>query len=216
MKSIRLRPVVVLAATIALAVPTVAQAGNEVTKWNEIAVNTVIAPTQLPLTSAPPAAAVLVAMVQGAVYGAVNAVDRHGRWYLVNRSFPKASESAAAAAAAYGVLHALFPSTALDDAYTASKAAIPDGAAKDSGIEVGEMAAAAMLAEGHDSRMAIGCTFGTGLPGVWEPLAGPMGPLCDPTVWVANAKPFAMNSPSQFRTAGPYLLDKCRMGGGLQ
>ena len=52
----------------------------------------------------------------------------------------------------------------MKDAYTASKNAIPDGPAKDSGIEVGQMAAAAMLAEGHDSHVAIGCTFGTGLP----------------------------------------------------
>ena len=78
MKSIGRRRLVVLAATVALAVPTVAQAGNEVTKWNGIAVSTVNA--QPALLSAPPAGAVFVAMVQGAVYGAVNAVDRHGRW----------------------------------------------------------------------------------------------------------------------------------------
>ncbi len=64
---------------------------NEVTKWNEIAVNTINAPTQPAIVSAPPAGAVFVAMVQGAVYGAVNAVDRHGKPYLINRSFPKAS-----------------------------------------------------------------------------------------------------------------------------
>jgi hypothetical protein len=46
---------------------------NEVTKWNEIAVNTINAPTQPTIVSAPPAGAVFVAMVQGAVYGAVNA-----------------------------------------------------------------------------------------------------------------------------------------------
>ena len=87
-------------------------------------------------------------MVQGAVYGAVNAVDRHGKPYLVNRSFPKASADAAAATAAYRVLFTLFPSAALDDAYNASKAGIPIGAAEDQGIAVGEMAAAAMLARG--------------------------------------------------------------------
>ena len=70
------------------------------------------------------------------------------------------------------------------------------------------MAAAAMLAEGHDGRTMIGCTFGSGLAGVWEPLAGPGGaPVCDPTPWVGNAKPFVVESSSQFRTAGPYPLD---------
>ncbi len=196
----------VFGAVAALAVPAAAQA-NEVTKWNEIAVNTVNA--QPPLTSAPNAASIFVAMVQGAVYGAVNAVDRHGRPYLVMGSFPKASADAAAATAAFRVLDTLFAAqhAMLQAAYDTSLAGIPDGASKDAGIEVGTMAADAMLAEGHDGRQVLTCTFGSGLPGVWQPLAGPTGaPLCDPTPWVANAVPFLVESASQFRTAGPYPL----------
>jgi len=208
MKSARLGRLAVLGAAVALAIPAVAQA-NEVTKWNEIAVNTINA--QTPITSGPPAGAVFVAMVQGAVYGAVNAVDRHGRPYLVNRSYPKASADAAAATAAFRVLDSFFSAThhaALQTAYDESLLAIPSGASKEQGIEVGGMAADAMLAEGHDGRTVIGCTFGSGLAGVWQPLAGPTGaPLCDPTPWVGNAKPFVLKSPSQFRTAGPYPLD---------
>jgi hypothetical protein len=206
MKPPRLGRLAVFGAAVALAVPAVAQA-NEVTKWNEIAVSTINA--QPPLTSAPPAGAVFMAMVQGAVYGAVNAVDRHGRPYLIDRSYPKASADAAAATAAFRVLDSLFSATshaALQTAYDASLASIADGASKEQGIEVGGLAADAMLAEGHDGRTVIGCTFGSGLPGVWQPLAGASGPLCDPTPWVANAKPFVLNSPSQFRTAGPYSL----------
>jgi hypothetical protein len=193
-------------AAVALVIPATASA-NEVTKWNEIAVNTVNA--QPPLTSAPNAASIFVAMVQGAVYGAVNAVDRHGRPYLVMRSFPAASADAAAATAAFRVLDTLFPAQhgTLQDAYNNSLAGVPAGKGKDEGIEVGTMAADAMLAEGHDGRTVIGCTFGSGLPGVWQPLAGPMGPLCDPAAWVANAKPFLLTSPSQFRTAGPMPLN---------
>jgi hypothetical protein len=162
---------------------------------------------QPPLTSAPNAGSIFVAMVQGAVYGAVNAIDRHGRPYLINRSFPKASMEAAAATAAYTVLSALFPSGALDTEYATSLAGIPPGQNKTRGIEVGTLAANAMLAEGHDGRTAIGCTFGSGLPGVWQPLAGPGGtPLCDPAAWIRDAKPFFLQSPSQFRTAGPYPL----------
>lgn len=194
-----------LATAVALAVPALASAGNEVTKWNEIAVNTVNA--QPGLISAPPAGAVHVAMVQGAVYGAVNAADRHGKPYLVDRSYPKASPDAAAATAAYRVLNTLFPGSAatLLTAYNASLAPIPDGVGKTQGIEVGELAAAAMLAEGHNTAVPIGCTFGTGGIGEWQPLPGAGGaPACDPTVWVASAKPFVLESPSQFRTAGPY------------
>jgi hypothetical protein len=198
-----------VAALLALALPTVAQA-NEVTKWNEIAVNTINTQPS-PLTSAPNAGAVFTAMVQGAVYGAVNAVDRHGKPYLINRSFPKASADAAAATAAYKVLSALFPSGALDTAYAESLNGIDDGAAKDQGIAVGTMAANAMLAEGHDGRAGqFGCTFVTPSPGAWQPLPSPANPLvpnCDPSSWVANAKPFILNSPSQFRTAGPYALN---------
>src|SRR5690242_20865987 len=91
-----------VAALVALALPTAAQA-NEVTNWNAIAVSTVNA--QPPITSQAQAGSIFVAMVQGAVYGAVNAVDRHGRPYLVNRSYPKASVDAAVATAAFRVLN---------------------------------------------------------------------------------------------------------------
>ena len=136
MKPGRIGRLAVLGAALALAVPAVAPA-NEVTKWNEIAITTVNA--QLPITSAPSAASIFVAMVQGAVYGAVNAVDRHGRPYLVNRSYPKASAEAAAATAAFRVLDTLFPAQhgTLQAAYDASLAGVPNGALKDKGIEVG-------------------------------------------------------------------------------
>ena len=207
MKHLRLSRLAVLATTVALAAPAVAH-GNEVTKWNEIAVATVNG--QPAITSAPPAGSVFVAMAQGAVYGAVNAVDRHGKPYLVYRHFPRASKRAAAATAAFRVLDSLFSAThhaSLLAAYNESLDAIPDGKRKDKGIAVGEKAAAKMLGEGHDSRAVIGCTFGSGLPGVWQPLANPLGmPVCDPSPWVANAKPFVVKSASQFRTAGPLPL----------
>jgi hypothetical protein len=69
------------------------------------------------------------------------------------------------------------------------------------------MAADAMLAQGHDGRTLIGCAFGSGAAGEWQPLAGPTGaPLCDPSPWVGNAVPFLVKSASQFRTAGPLDL----------
>src|SRR5438552_15922563 len=144
MKVARFGRLAVLGGALALAVPAVAQA-SEVTKWNEITVNTVNA--QPPLTSAPNAGSIFVAMAQGAVYAAANAVDRHGKPYLVNRSFPKASSDAAAATAAFCVLYTLFPSAALQTAYARSLAGIPTGSARDQCFTVGQMAAAAMPAE---------------------------------------------------------------------
>jgi hypothetical protein len=192
-----------VAALVALVLPTVAQA-NEVTKWNEIAANTVLAPTQPATVSSAPSAGVFMAMVQGAVYGAANAVDRHGKPYLVNRSFPKASLDAAVATAAFRVIDGTFPAqhAALQAAYDASLAGIPNGASKDQGIDVGTMAADAMLAQGHFTPMAMTCDFGSG-PGVFQVLPGQ---ACDPTQWVANAVPFLVQSADQFRTAGPYPL----------
>ena len=145
MNPTRIGRLAVLGLAVALAVPTIASSANEVTKWNEIAITTVNA--QPAVTSAPPAASIFVAMVQGAVYGAVNATDRHGRPYLVMHSYPKASPEAAAATAAFRVLNTLFPSTSLQTAYDASLAGIPNGAAKTTGIQVGTMAADAMLAD---------------------------------------------------------------------
>jgi hypothetical protein len=194
-------------AAFALVVTSVASA-NEVTKWNDITLTTVLA--QPPIASAAPAASVFVAMTQGAVYGAVNAIDRHGRPYLVNRRYPKASAEAATAAAAYTVLDHLFPAqhATLKAAYDASLAAVPDGSSKTEGLGVGALAAETMLEEGHDGRVPILCAFGSGLPGVWQPLADAGGnPLCDPTPWVGNAVPFLVESRTQFRSPGPYPLN---------
>ena len=205
MNPIRIGRLAVLGLAVALAVPAVASSANEATKWNELAVSTVNA--QQSLASAPNAGSIFVAMVQGAVYGAVNAVDRHGRPYLVNHSYPKASAEAAAATAAFRVLNTLFPSPTLQTAYDASLAGIPNGARKDKGIEVGTMAADAMLAEGHDGRVLVSCAFGTFVPGVWQPLPGPtLMPACDPAAWVKDAVPFLVKSATQFRTPGPLAL----------
>jgi hypothetical protein len=200
MKTLRLG-LAAVAALLALALPTVAQA-NEVTKWNDIAVTTLL--LQPPIASQPPAAAVFMATVQGAVYGAANAVDRHGKPYLVDRSFPKASLDAAVATAAFRVIDGTFSAqhATLQAAYDSSLAAIPDGASKNQGIEVGRMAAETMLAQGHFDPVALPCDFGSG-PGVFQVLPGQP---CDPTQWVAHAVPFLVQSADQFRTAGPYPL----------
>ena len=193
---------------LAFALPTVAQA-NMVTTWNTIALNTIAA--EPPVISQAPPTAVFLAMTQGAVYGAVNSLDNQGRPpYLVRWSFPLASKDAAAAAAAFGVLDATFPDQhqALQAQYDASLATIPDGIGKYYGVQAGQIAAAAMLRQGHDTHAVVPCSFGSFAPGVWQPLADATGaPLCDPSAWVRDARTFMINNSVDFRTAGPYPLD---------
>jgi hypothetical protein len=74
-----------------------------------------------------------IAMVEGAVYDAVNAIDRGYQAYLLDdREFdPSGSQGAAAATAAYRVLLAITPAArhaGLDTVYATTMAAIPDGA----------------------------------------------------------------------------------------
>ena len=145
-----------------------AQAGNEVTKWNEIAVATVNAARDH--VGAPRSC--LRGDGAGFRLRRVNAIDRHGKPYLVYERFPKASKDAAVATAAFRVFDSLFSAThgaTLLTAYNGSLDAIPEGQKKDQGIRVGEKAAAKMLAQGHDG-LAGQCTFGSGLAGVWQPL----------------------------------------------
>ncbi len=196
------------AAGVARAVASVDAAPNEVTKWNEIAQSTILA--QPANASAPPAAAVFMAMVQGSVYGAVNAIDRRGRPYLVMRRADKeASKEAAVATAAFRVLDALFPAqhVTLQAHYDSSLAAIPDGPLKEAGIDGRRgrgrrhAGGGARWTSGSDSAAAPDGA------GFWEPLLTPGGmPILDPSPWVALAPPFLVKSPSQFRTEGPYAL----------
>ena len=100
----RIWPAAIAALTaVALAAPAAAQA-NEVTNWNRIATNTLVA-FPGPAGGAPPALQINMAMTQGAVYDAVNAIERRHRPYLLRTRFhPKASKDAAVATAAYRVL----------------------------------------------------------------------------------------------------------------
>ena len=123
-----------------LAAPAVAHA-TEVTNWNWIATNTLVT-FPGPAGGAPPALQIDMATTQGAVYDAVNAIERRYRPYLLRTRFQreKASRDAAVATAAYRVLSnivatvpesILFPNRtsllgSLATEYDTSLAAIPD------------------------------------------------------------------------------------------
>ena len=194
---------VIAAALAALALPGVAHA-DAVTDWNAYAGNALAVTARLSPTAASPH----MAMVQGAVYDAVNGIDRSHRPYLVlPAAQPWDSMDAAAATAAYRVLVAIVPAQqpTLEPLYTASLAAVPDGPAKIGGIAAGETAAAAMIAartgDGRFGSFRFTASF---TPGAWRPEL----PLfvSDPFAWVAYLKPFLIESPSQFRSDGPNAL----------
>ena len=119
------RAAAVAAVSAVALVASVAPArADTVTDWNANASTAIVVTAGQP----PPAAVLSFAMVQGAVYDAVNAIDRGHRSYLPQpAAAPAASEDAAAATAAHNVLVSLFPlqQATLDAQYETSLAAIP-------------------------------------------------------------------------------------------
>jgi hypothetical protein len=192
------------AALLAIAASTPARA-ETVTDWNQQATDSlIVAGGQGPTVSV-----LHLAMVHGAVYDAVNAIDRRHEPYL---GAPKArrwySKDAAAAAAAHGVLVSLVPAqqAALDARYATSLAAISEGKAKAGGIAVGEAAATQIItARNGDGRFGP-FRFPVGsAPGVWRPVLPAF--VNDPAAWVADVKPFLIDAASRFRSDGPNALD---------
>ena len=220
-KKIQILPVLIALALLARAAPAAAQA-NEVTHWNQIATSTLVA-FPLPAGGTAPAFQINMAMTQGAVYDALNAIEPRYQPYLLEERFPGASKEAAAATAAYTVLSNIvstvpesipFPNRqqlldTLATEYTNSLAGIPDGPPKDAGIGAGNAAVGVMIAARQgDGRFGPSPWVPNYEPGHWQPLLDPIThqPQLDPTAWVANVRPFLIQSPSQFRTDGPNAL----------
>jgi hypothetical protein len=195
---------VALATTLiaACALPAAAR-GDAVTDWNANA-NAAIFSTN-PTAHA---AALSTAMVQGAVYDAVNAIAGGYQPYLPTpRADPTYSQDAAAATAAFRVVANLVPGQlgTLQTQYQASLGAIANGPAKTGGVAVGDAAATAMLAARTGDGRNGPFTFVLGTtPGVWR--ASPPLFLLDPTPWVGNVKPFLVPSAEMLRTDGPNRL----------
>jgi hypothetical protein len=204
-KKIPLLPILIALALVALASPPVARA-DAVTDWNAIASTAIVA-----TAGQPPHVSVLhFAMVQGAVYDAVNAIDRGHRPYLVQPDAnPTDSKEAAAATAAFRVLAALFPGQlpTLQSLYDAYIAGLPDNppGSRAAGIAIGEATAAAMLeARMNDGRFGPPPNLYPPAPGIWRPT--PPNFANDPAPWVGNVLPFIVPSAEMLRTDGPNAL----------
>jgi hypothetical protein len=155
-----------------------------------------------------------LAYVHVAIYDTVNAIDGRYSVFTVTptTSAAGASPAAATAAAASTVLKALFTTpqaqTYLDAAYSSYLSSIQDGTAKTNGIAIGTEVATAFLAKrAGDGRNAnVPYTFGSG-PGVYQITPGaPPAPATPAVPWLAQTKPLAVESASQFRPDGPTNL----------
>jgi hypothetical protein len=205
---------IALAGSIAPASSMAAEPGDMVLRWQAHAIAAIgNAGTATPpgLGQPPPLAPIHLAMVQTAVYDAVNAIDGGHAPYLDDLpSAPaSASKAAAAATAAHGVLVGLAATSStvvasLDGLLVSSLAEIDAGAAKTAGIAIGQAAAAAMLAErtGDGRTGTRGFTLGDA-PGEWV-LVPPLSN--NVFAWIADVEPFALRSSGQFRVQPPPAL----------
>lgn len=141
------------------------------------------------------------AMVSGAVYDAVNAIE--GTPYEPYLVAPAASGRESAGAAAYRVLDAIFPEQRerLRVQYDDWLAGLPDGPAKRGGIRVGTQAAAAMITARQDDGAFDPRLWTVGAePGQYRPTP----PAFENTgARVGFLKPFAVPDATMFRTPGP-------------
>jgi hypothetical protein len=174
-----------------------------VTDWSRTALEVIVA-AQL----APGHPQRVTAIVQAAVYDAVNAITkRYPPARVTLQVAPEASVAAAVAAANRATLSPLVPSqqAAIDHAYQTALAALPDSPAKTAGIEVGEQAAAALLAfcahDGADTRESYRphTTAGVYVPAVVPVLSQ----------WPQRT-PWILTRPDQFRPGPPPSLTSAR------
>lgn len=185
-----------------------ATSNNVVAYWTDIGAATVNTASAVSATpeEARPVFQTDLATMHAAIYDAVNAIDGRYKPLIVRPKSPAAGASmeAAASAAAYGVLHALFPNRGAQyqAAYDNHIATIPSGEAKDKGLALGaEVAAAVVANRANDGRAVVLQPYVPGTaPGKFRG--------ANPVIrFVPYIKPFTLTSPSQFRPAPPPALD---------
>jgi hypothetical protein len=201
---------------------------NEVLKWNETAAKAAITGGQNPIQTSR-----TVAMVQGAVHDALNAITpRYAAYYFEAPATAGASPDAAVAAAAYAVLSGVVPNfgappqraealAQVEAAYKAALSAVGDETARTRGVAVGTAAGEAMLALRKDDGATRSAPYTPSTaPGRWRPHPNPdppNPPIKDPKLapgfgasavpgW-GNVTPFTMLSTSQFWLPGPPALN---------
>jgi len=207
--------IVVLTLVISLCIPCFARA-DAVTYWNQIAIQAIAAqPTHPGATSFLDSA-----IVQIAVYDAVESINHKFRLYHAHITGASGSTAGAVAKATRDVLVSRFPLLAggsLDAAYQAYLAA-NNISETDPGVAVGAAAAADIIALRANDGSFPDCSpvpppplclfVGDDAIGDWRPtpsfLPGPPpsnSPMLAP--WLSQVTPFTLTSNSQFRAVPP-------------
>ena len=188
--------VCILAVAILFPSPSTA---DVVTEWNQKAGASVLEAKIYPF-----AGTRVMAIVHSAMFDAINSIEGRYTPYKFKVSAPPgASAEAAGVAAAHATLVTLFPDqkAALDAAYAASLAQVPDGPGKAGGIAVGEEVASKVLAwRASDGADAPNMYRPVATPGTYVPTTLPIG-----MQW-GNVTPWVIERGSQFHPAPPPAL----------
>jgi hypothetical protein len=190
-------------------------AQDPVTEWNLNAEKAALADPNVRGNSVTTAR--VYALMHAAIFDAINGIERRYTPYHVDFTAPRgASRRAAAIAAAYTTLVALFPSqkSTVDGELVSSLASLSaddddpeDSQSIDLGLAWGQLVANDILAwrSSDGFNAALPPVTGGLAPGQWRPTPPAFLPMALPQV--ATMLPYAIASPSQFRPAGPPALN---------
>jgi hypothetical protein len=173
-----------------------------ITDWDERAVALVT--PKMP----PPATERAMALVNTAMFDAVNSIERRYRPFLVQLPAAATTPKQAAAAAAAGTILAhLLPQAEAEvkAAMAEYLATLPNSDGKSEGIKLGEAVAAKVIAaRTNDGSNAADSYRPKTRPGVYVPTQATVLPM-----W-PQVKPFALTSGSQFRPEPPMSLQSAQ------
>jgi len=190
---------------------------DPVVQWNRNLLAIVRTPGAQPATIHPTRS---FAILHAAIYDAVNAIDQTHTPYAVRFAgiSRRASQPAAADAAAHDVLVALYPgfTSTLDAEFRLALTSVPDGVSKTDGIRIGQAVADAILAlrnnDGANQQPAP-YAFGTAAGDYQStPPNFPKQPQF--TQW-PTVTPFALRRANQFRPGVPPALTSDRYSDDL-
>lgn len=192
--------------TIGVVVASGVATADEVTDWNQVLLLATLTAPVTPAAITPR----VTAIVQAAVFDALNGIDRHYTpIYVPAAAAPGTSKRAAAVQAAYATLVKLYPNqkAKFDQQRAASLAAITDtNDAVQQGLLWGQNVADQVW--GWRSQDGFSDApppyLGGTQPGQWRPTPPAMAPGLAPQL--ATSTPWVIRSPSQFRLAGPPAM----------